>query len=43
VVSDAVSSFMPDLHAAMLKNFAMKFGWVKTANEVATSIASAKK
>lgn len=28
VVSDAVSSFAPDLQAAMLKNFAMKFGWV---------------
>lgn len=28
MVSDAVSSFAPDLHAATLKNFAMKFGWV---------------
>lgn len=28
IVSDAVSSFAPDLHAATLKNFAMKFGWV---------------
>ncbi len=28
MVSDAVSSFAPDLHAAALKNFAMKFGWV---------------
>lgn len=27
IVSDAVSSFAPDLHAATLKNFAMKFGW----------------
>jgi nicotinamidase-related amidase len=29
LVSDAVSSFAPDLHAATLKNFAMKFGWVE--------------
>jgi nicotinamidase-related amidase len=28
LVEDAVSSFAPDLHAAALKNFAMKFGWV---------------
>jgi nicotinamidase-related amidase len=29
LVVDAVSSFAPDLHAATLKNFAMKFGWVE--------------
>jgi nicotinamidase-related amidase len=29
LVSDAVSSYAPDLHAATLKNFAMKFGWVE--------------
>jgi nicotinamidase-related amidase len=29
IVADAVSSFAPDLHAATLKNFAMKFGWVE--------------
>jgi nicotinamidase-related amidase len=34
LVSDAVSSFAEDLHQASLKNFAMKFGWVKTAREV---------
>ncbi len=34
IVSDAVSSYMPDLHAAVLKNFALKFGWVSTAAEV---------
>lgn len=28
LVDDAVSSFAPDLHAATLRNFAMKFGWV---------------
>ena len=28
LVSDAVSSYLPDLHAATLKNFALKFGWV---------------
>jgi nicotinamidase-related amidase len=29
LVRDAVSSFAPDLHAATLKNFASKFGWVE--------------
>jgi hypothetical protein len=24
-----VSSYAPDLHAATLKNFAMKFGWIE--------------
>ena len=36
VVEDGVSSFAPDLQAATLKNFAMKFGWVaKSSNVVA--------
>jgi len=34
IVSDAVSSYVPDLHAATLKNFAHKFGWVSTTDEV---------
>ena len=34
MVSDAVSSFAPDLHAATLKNFASKFGWVMMSAEV---------
>ena len=34
LVSDAVSSYLPDLHAATLKNFSLKFGWVSTTNEV---------
>jgi nicotinamidase-related amidase len=34
VVSDAVSSYLPDLHTAALKNFALKFGWVSTTEEV---------
>jgi nicotinamidase-related amidase len=34
MVCDAVSSFAPDLHAATLKNFAMKFGWVETSTDV---------
>ncbi len=34
IVSDAVSSYLPDLHAAVLKNFARKFGWVTPAAEV---------
>ncbi len=37
-VSDAVSSFAPDLHAATLKNLAMKFGWVATAAEVVAEV-----
>jgi nicotinamidase-related amidase len=34
MVADAVSSYIPDLHAATLKNFAFKFGWVLTTAEV---------
>jgi nicotinamidase-related amidase len=34
MVSDAVSSWLPDLHEATLKNFAMKFGWVSTTKDV---------
>ena len=34
MVSDAVSSFDPALHQATLTNFAMKFGWVMTSDEV---------
>ena len=34
IVADAVSSFAPDLHAATLKNFAMKFGWVDNAESI---------
>ena len=34
LVFDAVSSYLPDLHAATLKNFALKFGWVSATNEV---------
>lgn len=36
LVSDAVSSFAPDLHAATLRNFAMKFGWVVDSRSVET-------
>jgi len=39
LVSDAVSSYMPDLHAATLKNFAHKFGWVMTTEEVLTALS----
>lgn len=34
IVADAVSSFAPELHAATLANFAMKFGWVADADTV---------
>ena len=39
VVEDAVSSFDADLHAATLKNFAMKFGWLATGDEVVRAMA----
>ena len=38
VVADAVSSFAPDLHAASLRNFAMKFGWVADADAVIATL-----
>jgi nicotinamidase-related amidase len=41
VVTDAVSSFAPDLHAAALRNFAMKFGWVADADAVIGALPSA--
>ena len=41
VVADAVSSFAPDLHAATLRNLAMKFGWVANADEVIAALATA--
>ncbi|MGH9428887.1 MAG: cysteine hydrolase family protein, partial [Terriglobia bacterium] len=34
LVSDAVSSYLPDLHAATLKNFALKFGWVSNTSDI---------
>ncbi|SLN64180.1 cysteine hydrolase family protein [Oceanibacterium hippocampi] len=34
MVSDAVSSFAPDLHDAALTNFGMKFGWVADTETV---------
>jgi nicotinamidase-related amidase len=34
LVSDGVSSYAPDLHAATLKNFAMKFGWVESSQNL---------
>lgn len=39
VVEDAVSSFAPDLHAAALKNFAMKFGWVSKSQPILAELA----
>lgn len=39
MVADAVSSFAPDLHAATLKNFAMKFGWVESCASVLQALA----
>jgi nicotinamidase-related amidase len=39
MVEDAVSSFAPDLHAATLKNFAMKFGWVSSSGAIVSKLA----
>ncbi|MZR32333.1 isochorismatase family protein [Sneathiella litorea] len=41
MISDAVSSFAPHLHAATLENFAMKFGWVATTEEVLVQMKDA--
>ena len=38
IVSDAVSSFDRTLHQATLANFAMKFGWVATTDEVLAAL-----
>jgi nicotinamidase-related amidase len=38
LVSDAVSTYAPDLQAAVLKNFAHKFGWVSTVAEVVAGL-----
>jgi len=35
-----VSSFDAELHAATLKNFAMKFGWVEDSDAVVARLAS---
>jgi nicotinamidase-related amidase len=43
IVADAVSSFAPDLHAATLKNFAMKFGWVEPSDGVIARISALNK
>jgi len=40
VVSDAVSTYAPDQQAAVLKNFAHKFGWVSTASEIIAELES---
>jgi nicotinamidase-related amidase len=39
LASDAVSSYAPDLHAATLKNFAMKFGWVDSSEELVARLS----
>jgi nicotinamidase-related amidase len=39
IVADAVSSYLPDLHASALKNFALKYGWVSPTAEVLQALA----
>lgn len=41
MVADAVSSFAPNLHAATLENFAMKFGWVTSSDDISTRMKHA--
>jgi nicotinamidase-related amidase len=38
MVSDAVSSFDQKLHEATLANFAMKFGWVMTTDQIIAAL-----
>ena len=38
VISDAVSSFAPDLHQATLRNLAMKYGRVVTRDEAVAEL-----
>ena len=40
MVADGVSSFAPDLHAATLKGFAMKFGRVLAADELIAELSA---
>jgi nicotinamidase-related amidase len=40
VVSDAVSSYDRELHAAALRGIAAKFGWVMPSSEVVAALAS---
>ena len=40
VVSDAVSSFAPDLHQASLRTLAMKYGRVLTAQETLAELST---
>jgi nicotinamidase-related amidase len=42
LVSDAASSYLPDLHAATLKNFGLKFGWVSPTRKILDALASQK-
>ncbi|HEX6892934.1 MAG TPA: isochorismatase family cysteine hydrolase, partial [Chryseolinea sp.] len=42
VVEDGVSSFAPDLHAATLKNFGMKFGWVARSERIIEEVSALK-
>lgn len=39
MIADAVSSNVPDLHAATLKNFARKFGWVENSPDFLAKLA----
>ena len=43
IVADAVSSFTPDLHDSALRNFAMKFGWVSTAQELMDAMVTSRR
>jgi len=42
MIEDGVSSFAPDLHAATLKNFGMKFGWVARSERIIEGVGAFK-
>lgn len=42
IAEDGVSSFAPDLQAATLKNFAMKFGWVSKSETIIAQVGQLK-
>jgi len=42
IAEDGVSSFAPDLQAATLKNFGMKFGWVAKSESIVDGVNALK-
>ncbi|HRE52759.1 MAG TPA: cysteine hydrolase [Flavitalea sp.] len=40
LITDAVSSYMPDLHAAAIKNFGLKFGWTMNTEQAIKELSA---